>query len=83
MNSANLSVVLVAVLITLSASTLVFILLRELACRYWKVNQRIALLQEQNQLLKEIRDGVRRMGQPVSERKTVELPHGLEVPADP
>ena len=31
-----------------------FLILREIACWYWKINERIALMQEQNELLRKL-----------------------------
>lgn len=33
---------------------ILFLVLREVACWYWKINERKALMEEQNELLKEL-----------------------------
>ncbi|MDA3930315.1 MAG: hypothetical protein PF541_15300 [Prolixibacteraceae bacterium] len=43
-----------SLLITIAAVVIVFLILREVFCWYWKINQRISLQKEQNELLKKI-----------------------------
>ncbi len=45
MDTASIIFLIIVVLI-------IFLLLREVNCWYWKINKRISLLEEQNQLLK-------------------------------
>jgi hypothetical protein len=41
-------------IIVLFVMIMVFLLLREVNCWYWKINKRVELMEEQNELLREL-----------------------------
>ena len=45
---------LMIIIISAAIGIVIFLLLREFNCWYWKINQRIQLMEEQNELLKEV-----------------------------
>lgn len=44
----------ITIIICLILAIVLFLILREVACWYWKINERKALMDEQNKLLKEL-----------------------------
>ncbi len=42
------------IIISVAIGIVIFLVLREFNCWYWKINQRIQLMEEQNELLKEV-----------------------------
>lgn len=55
---------------------LVFLALRGVVCWYWKINRGIALLEEQTQLLRQLRDAATRSEQDALDRQVAELRRG-------
>jgi hypothetical protein len=45
---------LITLLITIGISIIIFLICRELVCWYFKINKRVEILEEQNELLKKI-----------------------------
>lgn len=45
---------LMIIIISAAIGIVIFLVLREFNCWYWKINQRIQLMEEQNELLKEL-----------------------------
>ena len=45
---------IVFIFVTIAFCILIFLLLREFWCWFWKINERIAILKEQNAILKRI-----------------------------
>lgn len=50
-NSENTGGIIIGVLI---GAVIVFLICRELICWYWKINKIVALMEEQNDLLKDL-----------------------------
>ncbi|HNX54847.1 MAG TPA: hypothetical protein PKO30_04640 [Prolixibacteraceae bacterium] len=44
----------ITIIIYIVLAIALFLILREVACWYWKINERKALMEEQNELLKEL-----------------------------
>lgn len=63
---STLTVIIVAVI----AFIIIFLLLRELNCWYWKINERISLMEEQNNLLRKLFLGSASNGEVVLENLT-------------
>jgi hypothetical protein len=55
---------------------LVFLVLREVMCWYWKINKGLVLLEEQTQLLRQLRDAATRSEQDAIDRRLAELRRG-------
>ena len=46
-----------SIIVIIIALVVIFLLMRELNCWYWKINERVALMQEQNNLLRKLISG--------------------------
>jgi hypothetical protein len=47
---------LLVILLTAGISLIIFLACREIVCWYFKINKRVELLEEQNELLKKVHD---------------------------
>lgn len=56
------------ILIVIAILAIIFLILREVMCWYWKINDRISLQKEQNLILKRILDELR--NEPKTKKKT-------------
>lgn len=46
--------IIIVIVISIVVLVILFLLLREINCWYWKINERISLMQEQNELLRNL-----------------------------
>lgn len=56
----------ITIIIYIILAIVLFLILREVACWYWKINERIALIKEQNQLLNDLKKTLQALKTPTS-----------------